>query len=278
MKKILIPTDFSDNSLNAVDYALQLYEDEPCTFYILNTYMPAFYHIEYVINPSEYGLENPLQEESLTGLERLKERIINEQNNVNHYFETISSFNSLVSEIKKIIDTYAIDLIVMGTKGLTNAKKVLLGSNAIHVLKNASCPVLTIPSNFTYEAPKELLFPTDYKIDYEVNLLKPVLEIATKFNSRIHIIHVMLKEELSQVQKDKKAILAGYFKKPASLFHEIDNENIADAVKNYQLRAKINLLIMINNRHLFLEKLFFKDKINQIMLHLNIPFLVLPSN
>lgn len=278
MKRILLPTDFSDNSLNAIEYATQLFENEVCTFYLLNTYMPAFYHIEYVVNPSQYGLENPLQEDSLTGLERLKAKILDEHKNTKHNFEIISSFNSLVSEIKRTIDNYRIDLIVMGTKGLTNTKKVLLGSNAIHVLKSATCPVITIPSNFTYEIPKELLFPTDYKINNSEGLLQPLLEMAIKFNSRIHVVHVMLEKELSKVQEDKKAMLEEYFKEPATLFHEISSQNIADAIKSFQLRAKINLLVMINNRHLFLEKLFFKDKINQIMLHLNIPFLVIPIN
>jgi len=36
MKKILLPTDFSKNAINAIDYALQLFKDETCVCFILN--------------------------------------------------------------------------------------------------------------------------------------------------------------------------------------------------------------------------------------------------
>ena len=38
MKNILVPTDFSDNAWDALTYAIRMYDDIPCCFYILNTY------------------------------------------------------------------------------------------------------------------------------------------------------------------------------------------------------------------------------------------------
>ena len=43
MKKILIPTDFSDNAYGALAYAAQLYAEEDCTFFLLHSYTPAIY-------------------------------------------------------------------------------------------------------------------------------------------------------------------------------------------------------------------------------------------
>ncbi len=54
MKKILLPTDFSENALNAIDYALQLFKDEKCAFFILNTYTPMIYNYEYQLNADQY--------------------------------------------------------------------------------------------------------------------------------------------------------------------------------------------------------------------------------
>ena len=48
MKKILLPTDFSDNSWNAIKYALQLYKDQECNFILLHTYTPIVYHVEHL--------------------------------------------------------------------------------------------------------------------------------------------------------------------------------------------------------------------------------------
>ncbi|WP_373282945.1 universal stress protein [Aquaticitalea lipolytica] len=42
MKNILLPTDFSDNSWNAIKYALQLFKDEKCTFHLLTHLLLLF--------------------------------------------------------------------------------------------------------------------------------------------------------------------------------------------------------------------------------------------
>ena len=48
MKKILLPTDFSDNANNAISYAVQLYKNEKCNFILLNTYTPIIYQVEFL--------------------------------------------------------------------------------------------------------------------------------------------------------------------------------------------------------------------------------------
>ena len=48
MKKILLPTDFSDNAWNAIVYALKLYKNQKCKFVLLNTYTPMIYNIDYM--------------------------------------------------------------------------------------------------------------------------------------------------------------------------------------------------------------------------------------
>ena len=70
------------------------------------------------------------------------------------------------------------DLIVMGTKGATGLKEVLFGSHTIHVLKNTKCPVIVIPSGFSFEAPREILFPTDYEVNYKKKHVQPILNIS----------------------------------------------------------------------------------------------------
>ena len=48
MKKILLPTDFSDNSWNAIKFALQFFKDQECNFILLNVYTPIIYQIEHM--------------------------------------------------------------------------------------------------------------------------------------------------------------------------------------------------------------------------------------
>ena len=61
------------------------------------------------------------------------------------------------------------------------------------------------------------------------------------------------------------------------MFHSVSNQKVTEAIQNFQLKTRINLLVMINNKHSFFEKLFFKPVNNEIGFHLNIPFLVIRS-
>ena len=278
MKKILLPTDFSDNSWNAITYALQLLENEECTFFLLNTYAPAVYQIEYLlVVPEPDGVLDVFKENSLKRLAGLKERIQAEFNNPKHSIKTISIFNTLVQQIKEEVREKSMDYIVMGTKGATGAKEILFGSNTVFALKKVKCPIIAVPESFNFESPQEILFPTDYEIDYLDEHLKPLLDVMGKTVARVHILHVIKGDGLTEYQEKNKAKLESYFKNCTYLFHSVKNESVQEAITNFQLKVRVNLLVMINNKHSFFENLFFRSTINQLGFHLNIPFFVIPT-
>ena len=278
MKYILLPTDFSENSWNAIKYALQLFKNENCKFYLLHTYTPAIYHVDYIlVEPAQFGLYDAVKKNALKQLDVFETRMKNEYNNSKHTIETRAVFNTLISEIKDVVENRAIDYLVMGTKGATGAKEVLFGSNTVHVIKNIKCPIIAIPDNFNFETPHEVLFPTDYEISYKDYHIKPITDILLLYNTRVNILHISYGHDLSEYQEENKKILEKYFKKVAHLFHNVSNQTVEVGIAHFQLKARINLLVMINNKHSFFENMFFKSTINQIGFHLNIPFLVIPA-
>ncbi|WP_272023018.1 universal stress protein [Olleya namhaensis] len=278
MRKILLPTDFSDNSWNAIKYALQLYKNEKCTFTLLNTFTPVIYQFEY-LNEGAFQVEifETVKEASKNKLEAFSKKIELEFSNPNHTISQISSFNTLTEEISNLYKANVMDIIVMGTKGATGVKEVLFGSNTIHVLKTAKCPIIAIPSEFNFEKPLEILFPSDYQIDFNQKQLQPIIDIATSYHSRVNILNVKYQETITQHQESNREKLEDYFKKVAHLFHSVTNQNVPEAISEFQLKTPINLLAMINNKHSLFENLFFKSKIKQIGFHLTVPFLIIPS-
>ena len=278
MKNILLPTDFSENSWNAIKYALQLFKNETCRFYLLNTYTPVIYHVEYVlVEPAQFGMLDTIKNNALNDLNDFETRIKSEFNNPKHTIKSKAVFNTLVQEIIDMVKANDIDYIVMGTKGATGAKEILFGSNTVHVFKNVKCPIIAIPDGFNFETPHDILLPTDYDIDYKDYHIKPILNISALYNTRVNILHVSYGYDLTEDQEKNKKTLEKYFKKIAHLFHDVRNQTVEEGITNFQLKTRINLLIMINNKRSFFENLFFKSTINQIGFHINVPFLVIPS-
>lgn len=277
MKRILLPTDFSDNSLEAIQYALHLYKDVTCTFYLLHTYTPAIYHTEYLIgSPGQIGLGDVLQENSMTQLEKLKARVEEQFKNSNHSFIVHTAFNILLNEILETVTSESIDLIVMGTKGATGAQEILFGTNTVHVIKKATCPVLLVPPQFSYEAPKEILFPTDYEIAYQKEKFGMFLLMAKQHKSRINVLHVRRNPDLDIVQKNHQEQLKRLLGSMA-LYHEVPDTDIISAINEFQVRDTINFLVMVRNKHTFIERLFIEPVIKKIGFHAMVPFMVIPQ-
>ncbi len=278
MKRILLPTDFSDNAYNAIRYAMQFFKNDKATFYLLNTFTPVSYHAGYLIeNPTLYGMEDVAMVNSKRDIERTEEKIKKEFNNPKHEFVRLSTFNTLIGEIKDVIQKYNIDLVVMGTKGATGAKEVFIGTHTMYTIKKVKCPVMAIPSGFEYEEPKDILFPTDYNLSKTNRYLPFIKEICDTHVCRLNILNAYYNVPLKDDQKEVKDFLDDFFKGNAHVFHIEEGVDVIEAVAGFQEKYKISLLVMIHNKHSFFENLLFRPVINQIAYHTNIPFLVIPS-
>jgi nucleotide-binding universal stress UspA family protein len=127
LKNILIATDFSEDAWNAAKYAIELYKDMDCVFYLLNTYTPAKASGSFMAEALEgHDLEDVIKTNSENGLNRVVELINESFKYPNHSFKTISSFNLLVAAIKEIVNREKIDLIVTGAKGTTGLEEVFM--------------------------------------------------------------------------------------------------------------------------------------------------------
>ncbi|MGI9546968.1 MAG: universal stress protein [Flavobacteriaceae bacterium] len=277
MKRIILPTDFSENAYNAIRYALRLYEDEECTFYLMNTYTPAIYQTEYVLHsPGQIGLGDIYQSESTDQLEQLQKSLQQEFKNPGHTIITHSAFNILVDEVLSMTDKEGADLVIMGTQGASGAKEIFLGTHTVHVIKKSKKPVIAIPADYQYKVPASILFPTDYEIDYNKEEIGCFLKIAKKMKAKIHVLHVTTGFDLTEMQQANKSKLQSLLEGIDHRFHDVPSQEIIESINGFQKQNQVDLLVMIQNKHTFLERLFIEPIIKKIGFHVAVPFMVLP--
>lgn len=278
MRNILIPTDFSDNAMNAVKFALELFKYDKSNIYFLHTYQDEVY-TEFELQNSN-NIEAIVKERQLISEEKLEEllKAVNEiWGNPRHNYHKISSYNALVDEIDLLADGKDIDIIVMGTKGQTDDRSATFGSNTLQVLKYVSCPVLSIPSDYTYTQPKHIAFPTNYLIPYKRRELKLLCEMASPYRAIIDIIYISKSNKLSRRQEDNKRFLSEELCKNQLNFKTIASKSIVNAIFKYIKEHHVDMLVMVNTRHSFLEHMLFKSTIDEMSLHLDIPFLAMQN-
>ena len=276
MKNILLPTDFSKNSLNAMKYATMLFKDIPCNFYVLNVFkIPYLTNDELMVQNAEKltHIERDLLEASQKGLQNVIKKI---KIDSNHTFKKISEFNFFINSIKKNVKEKEIDLIIMGTKGASGIKEIFMGSNTGDVIMKTDCNVLAVPENAIFNEPKEIAFPTDFRVSYQKEDLNLLKKIIGSFDSNISIVHLKDEKKLSKEQELNKRTLKNIFKNTNFSFYTLTNTDFETAVNCFtQSRANINMIAIIAKHYNFLQRLFFKPKVEELSFHTNIPLLVL---
>lgn len=278
MKNILLPTDFSQNAFNAIEYAVQFFKDENCTFYLLNTFTPISYNVATLA--SSYAtmmIEEITRKNSEDRLLEIEKKLKTKFKNSKHSFQKLASFNLLVNEIVTVVEERDIDLIVMGTKGATGAKEVFLGTNTMFTIKKVNCAVIVVPEEFAYKDPKEILFPTDYKFSMKNKYLKILKSICNAHGARINILNIYFGVSLDPSQEKIKNQFEEFFKDNAHIFQTAEYVDLIEAVAQFQIKHKVNFLVMVQNKHSFFENLMFKPVIKQMVYHTNVPFMVIPS-
>lgn len=276
MKRILLPTDFSEISKNAILYALNLFKDIPCEFFLLNVF-----RIPYVTNEEFMGndvsqlaiLEDELHNSSKRGMEELLDTL---PKNKNHKFYKISDYNLFVNAVQNVVDEKKIELIVMGTKGATGAKEIFMGSNTGNVILNTTSNIIAVPENTVFKKPKQITFPTDFRISYELEDLAPLISLAELYDSRIRILHLSENEELDEEQKKNKKRLVSFLINVKHSFHTLSNTDFEEALNCFtQSRGNINMIAMIARHYTFFQRLFFRPKVRELSFHTKIPLFVL---
>ncbi|MEN3322149.1 universal stress protein [Mariniflexile soesokkakense] len=272
---ILLPTDFSDNAWNAVVYALKMYEEQKCTFHFLHS-------TKIIVSQTTVRsgkLSETINKAANKDLLELKELAESSNANKNHNFQVILSSENLKDSIETAIRKCNIDLVVMGTKGATGAKEIFFGSNTVSIIKKMRLsPILIVPDEYDFVVPMQIAFATDFNRVYNHIKVSALKNLAFLHDSKIRIVHIDKEKKLSDLQQDNMEVLKNLLKQFEHSFHWMpDYSNMATEINDFIEELKIDVLVMVNYRHSFIENLIHEPVITKIGHHLKIPFLVIPD-
>jgi len=277
MKKILIPTDFSENAMNAITYATRLYRNEECVFYLLNSYAISEFDIG-DIKASEFGVTSIDKANNLSKqeLDKTLETLTLQNSNANHSYKTISEYGAPIDVMKDAIAKHDIQLVIMGTKGKSNRSGAMFGSNTITAMEQIrNCPVLGVPSGVRLGTINEIVFPTSYAETYKKRDLTELIHLATIHEAQICILHVSPKEDLSNKQKENRNVLAECLEGTKFSFHQMSSPDKNQAVRSFVESRDSKMIAMINGKHWFFEKIFRTPMVMDLGMFDKVPLLAM---
>ena len=276
--KILLPTDFSKNSIRAINYARELYKNDHCDFFILNVFSATGNILESLLN-LEPGSElyETAKLHSENGLAKVFDMItMSDSYNPKHHFEVFSEFNNVVESIKQFVDKKDIEMIVMGTKGQTHSRATAFGSTAINIMEKVrNCPVLVVPHNAKIELPKEIVFPSNFRTHFKRRELIYLSEIAKKSDANIAILYINKEENLDEDQRENKELLKEILEGVNYTFHTLSHHSIQSAVNIFVESRSSDMVAFINKKHAFFGSILSNPMVKEISFHLNVPILAM---
>jgi nucleotide-binding universal stress UspA family protein len=278
MRKILIPTDFSKNAMNAIKYAMELFKYERSDFIIMHAYADEVYEQNIEISRTQFEVyKKKIHKKSDRKLKKVLSNMLLISPNPRHIYKSVSVFGSLVDEANDIADKENIDVLVMGTQGETNDRDISFGSNTLQVIKYVKCPVLAVPSKYHDLHPKNILFPTDYQLPYQRRELKLISTLAKCYVTTINFLYVSKFDTLSFRQEDNKSFIESSMTENVTTFLQVKGADHAAVINNFIEDKNIDMLVMVNTRHSYLENILETSTIQKIGLKIQIPFLVLQN-
>jgi nucleotide-binding universal stress UspA family protein len=278
MKNILLPTDFSENAWNAIDYALHFFKYDLCNFYLLHIHQISGLvneHSNFNISNSE--IEKEYSQPAKKAFKKIKNRIARKFSKNNyHRFFNLEDYGFFTESLKKYVKLKEIDLIVMGTKGASGFKKMTIGSNTANVIKKVPCNTFVIPENARFKKIEEIAFPTDLLSSYNYFILDNISQILEDHLASLHIIHVKKKEEkLNKDQEKNLELLKDFFEDQPFSIHYFVNNDLEETIQNFVESRNIDIIVMVAKHLNYFQQILFHTKIEKISYHTNIPFLIL---
>lgn len=279
MLKILIPTDFSTHSYNALCYAQLLFQKEDVEFTLYHAYEPSALQILGNKSPQQLAsIYEGLKSDAIQKLEDLRAKIQVHNFMTSHSY-LLKSYDGHLKEGIDQMEYREYDFIVMGSKGATGLKELFLGSVTYSIVSlHQEIPILIIPENANFERFERIGFETSFKSDYSKMELEPLIKLLKSWDATVHTFQVFEKPELTKKQELHLEHLWSLLKSIKSSFHVVPKfKSLEKSILIFEEELDIDVLVLINEPQTFLDKLMNGSLIKKMTFHTRLPFLVLPD-
>ena len=274
--KILVPIDFSEKAVSALQYSLGLFKGKSCVFYLLSIREVSDYISDELLQAdANESLYDALVAKNRKKLDELVIELENQYSGENYTFKTIADYNGFTDAIKQVIALEKIDLIVMGSNGSSGAKELLFGSHSLRVIRKVQAPVLVVPQDCLYNGLEKIILSMDYDQEFNLAEIDPLRKIIPGPQAFVEFLQMKNKDFDDVFWKDKSEKLKNAFRDLKFTFQTITGVSFVAAVSTIAQIQKADLMVLQAEQENFLERFFYLSNISSIIKKTTIPVLIL---
>jgi len=264
---ILVPIDFSEQSLIALGQSVNFARITRASLTLIYVIEEQF-HLPFVKAKEDKVLEKNIRKE----LEK-----ISSETHLKHAVKTdfIIAHGKVYEEIQKAARKFKSSLIIMGTNGSIGIKR-FIGSNALRVIREAPCAVITIKGKKHRPGCKNILLPLDVSKETKEKISKAI-ELAGLYGSHIHLMSVLTTDDEFIVNKLKRQMssVENFIKEQnVSCSHEfVKGDDVAEEISKYAKKIKADLVILMTQKEMGWTDMFLSDDAQKVLNDTEVPVL-----
>jgi nucleotide-binding universal stress UspA family protein len=187
MKKIIVPTDFSDQAAQALKFAVDIASQSKGEIRLAHVVdLPMLK--DSIISPTIY-VDDSIVKESTAKAQKGFDKALAKYADSGVKIKTSVEYGNPSMSIIKLIEDKQADLVVMGTKGAAGLKEIFVGSNTEKIVRGARVPVISLPKASKIETVKNIVFPNSLRDDDEVLTLH-LKALQNFFKATLHIVYI----------------------------------------------------------------------------------------
>jgi nucleotide-binding universal stress UspA family protein len=270
MKTIIVPTDFSAVSNNAMSYAFGLAKETGSSILLFHAYQVP---VSMTDVPIVLISVEDLQKNADNKMNDLKRTLeIEKAGAVKIYAET--RLGDTVDELENICKNTHPFAVVMGTKGESGIERVFFGSTTLTAIKHLSCPVIVVPPGKKYSSIKKIGFACDFRQVVDTTPTRFIKDFVKEFNAELHVLNVDFRNSRSNAETPEQSLLLHTMLEDLNPKYEfIEDENIEAGIEKFAQVNNLDLVITIPKKHKLLEGLFRKSHTRELLFHSHLPIM-----
>jgi nucleotide-binding universal stress UspA family protein len=267
MNNILVPTDFSENADNAMDYAIALAKQTNRSIHLIHTYTTTS-HAGHLSNINRIIRED--RDKEMKAYITKKEKEIGGTVTIGGRVRKGDAIVAIEEEVEKC----GANLIVMGTQGANSVSKRVLGSTASNVIKQANLPVLAIPAAVKYSNFTNLVVALDALNIPQEKALNKMIAFAKTMEVEINLIHVT---ETGKAHTTSDPKVGAYLleKEVEHTYENIEGANVMQGILDYVDQKENAILCLIARERGWFSNLFHQSVSTGVAKEATLPLLVL---
>ncbi|MCB9252735.1 MAG: universal stress protein [Flavobacteriales bacterium] len=266
-KKILIPTDYSEVSETAMDYACELSLKFGAELYLITIQsLPASDDANMAVE-----LIKTIQESNELKLKELSHRC--EEKFPGLKISIHFSFGITSITLNDYVKTGKFDLVVIGSQSNDGLEGFLFNSTAESISKEAPCPVLIVPRRFKFRSISKIMVPLDVQMNFKnsVHVIQKIVDFAALFDAEMEWFYVETKEN-ETTTSNFPTILQNECEVKINIMHA---ENVEAGILQYREKYKPDMVVFIKQDYGIIKKLFHHSILHEHLGHQQLPVMTI---